>query len=109
MAAVGSIAPVAVSPTWLAAVCSAAGSVSGASGRCGAHAAWATTPLVKAIAMTILSMRFVIVMTMAMSSASGYRRHAFTTLSGVLRHVVPPGRRAPSTLAHNHITRAYAA
>ena len=69
MAAAGSMALVAVSLMWLAAVWMAvgselaAGSAMGDRGRCAADAAWATTPLVRARAITIPSRRFVMLNT----------------------------------------------
>src|SRR5579864_2489761 len=113
MAAKGSMAPVAVSPIRLAAVWMAigrllaVGSVMGAIGRCGAVAAWATIPLVRANTMTITSNRFVMLITISIASCSAYRCLAVATFRRALRHGLPAPRGAPSTGRHNQFTVEY--
>src|SRR2546427_11547045 len=110
MAAVGSNAPVAASVTRLAAVCRATGSaladvsVIGASGRCGAEAAWATIPLVSAKAMTTPSSRFVMLMTIWIASSSAYGLVVVATFLRTLRHRSPAVRGGPLIGAHRPFT-----
>ena len=76
MAAAGSMVLVAASLRRLAAVWIAvgselaAGSAIGDSGRCGAWAAWAAMPLVRARAITMPSSLFVMLMTISIASAT---------------------------------------
>src|SRR2546430_14025202 len=113
MAALGSIAPVAVSVIRLAAVCRAAGRAlaegraMGASGRWGAWAACAAIPPDRARAMTRASSRFVMLMTISSASTSAYPCVTIATFRRTLRHRTPVGRRAASTGGHNEVTADY--
>src|SRR2546428_13969381 len=113
MAALGSMAPVAVSVIRLAAICRAAGRelaegrAMGASGSCGACAACAAIPLDNARAMTRASSRFVMLMTISNASTSAYPCMTIATFHRTLRHRSPAGRRAASTGGHNEFTADY--
>src|SRR5437870_866131 len=113
MAALGSIAPVAVSVIRLAAVCRAAGRAlaegraMGASGRWGSWAACAAIPPDRARAMTRASSRFVMLMTISNASTSAYPCVTIGTFHRTLRHRSPAGRRAASTGGHNEFTADY--
>src|SRR5256885_6518649 len=115
MAALGSIAPVAVSVTRLAAVGRAAGRAlaegraMGASGRWGSWAACAAIPPDSARAMTRASSRFVMLMTIWNASTPAYPCVTIATFRRTLRHRSPAGRRAVSTGGHNEFTPDYGA
>src|SRR2546426_1446866 len=113
MAALGSMAPVAVSVIRLAAICRAAGRelaegrAMGASGCCGACAACAAIPPDNATAMTRASSRFVMLITISNASTSAYPCVTIATFHRTLRHQSPAGRRAASTGGHNQFTADY--
>src|SRR3989440_6875048 len=113
MAALGSIAPVAVSVIRLAAVCRAAGRAlaegraMGASGCWGSWAACAAIPPDRARAMTRASSRFVMLMAISSASTSAYPCVTIETFRRTLRHRTPVGRRAASTGGHNEVTADY--